>query len=136
MSIGFALAIPFVGLAFSIDEVGHGVVKVITMGKNRQETGSGGHGVIILGKGKRWKPSRRFFTPGVITLAVLITGLVFVLIWTSSLGMQSKVTVTVCFGIFLVLIVLGRGLFKLYDIKHVQDDGSPSSGESQIIGMP
>ncbi|KAI7784489.1 uncharacterized protein LA080_009988 [Diaporthe eres] len=102
LSIGFALAIPFVGLAFSIDEIGHGIVKVLSMGRAGREAGGAGHGLTALGKG--WKPLRQFFAPGVITLAVLVTGLVMVLVWTSSLGTQSKVTITVCFGIFFVLI--------------------------------
>lgn len=130
MSVGFALAIPFVGLAFSIDEIGHGIVKVLSMGRAGREAGSSGHGKTAFGK--RWKPSRRFFVPGVITLAVLVTGLVMVLVWTSSLGTQSKVTVTVCFGIFLVLISIGRGLFKLFDIRHV-GGGVSSSSSGYII---
>lgn len=135
MSIGFALAIPFVGLAFSIDEIGRGILKVLSMGRSGREAVSAGQGVTAFNK--RWKPSRRFFTPGVITLALLITGLVFVLVWTSSLGTQSKVTVTVCFGLFFVLISIGRGLFKLFGIRHV--DGSittSSSGVSQSIAEP
>ncbi|KAL2276581.1 hypothetical protein FJTKL_00755 [Diaporthe vaccinii] len=77
LSIGFALAIPFVGLAFSIDEIGHGIVKVLSMGRAGREAGGAGHGLTALGKG--WKPLRQFFAPGVITLAVLVTGLVMVL---------------------------------------------------------
>lgn len=135
MSIGFALAIPFVGLAFSIDEIGHGIVKVLSMGRAGRESGGAGHGVTAFGK--RWKPSRRFFAPGIITLAFLITGLVMVLVWTSSLGTQSKVTVTVCFGIFFVLISIGRGLIKLFDIRHVGGSVTTSSwGESQSIAEP
>lgn len=134
MSIGFALAIPFVGLAFSIDEIGHGIVKVITMGQNRQEAG---HAVIALGN-TRWKPSRRFFTPGIITLALLITGLVFVLVWTSSLGTQSKVTVTICFAIFFVLSFIGRGLSKIVGTTYAVGDvsSSSSSGGSLVIEGP
>lgn len=135
MSVGFALAIPFVGLAFSIDEIGHGIVKVLSMGRAGREAGGASHGVTALDK--KWKPSHRFFAPGVITLAVLVTGLVMVLVWTSSLGTQSKVTVTVCFSIFLVLISIGRGLIKLFDIRHVGGSVTSSSlGGSQYITEP
>lgn len=135
MSIGFALAIPFVVLAFSIDEIGRGILKVLSMGRNGREAANAGHGVTAFNK--RWKPSPRFFAPGVITIALLITGLVFVLVWTSSLGTQSKVTVTVCFGLFFVLVSIGMGLSKLFGIR--DGDGSittSSSGVSQSIAEP
>lgn len=135
MSIGLALAIPFVGLAFSIDEIGHGIVKVISIGRTGRESGSASHEVTAFRR--KWKLSRQFFTPGVITLATLITGLVMVLVWTSSLGTQSKVTVTVCFGLLFVLISLGRGLFKLLEIGPVGVNASSSSSrESQDMTQP
>lgn len=135
MSIGFALAVPFIVLAFSIDEIGHGIVKVISMGKDGQKAGRAGRGESRFGKG--WKLPERFFIPGVITLAALIIGVVLVLVWTPSLGTQNKVTATVCFGALLVLVVISKGLHKLVERGRANEvDLSSSSTTSQSLAEP